>query len=60
MRTTLIDCDKCGRRVEAPSAAATLTGVGSLRDLSADLCEPCVAALRDWLRGPPKSEGHRP
>ena len=60
MKTVLIDCDRCGRRIEAPDAVAKLSGVGSLRDLAADLCEPCASALREWLRAAPKVEGRRP
>jgi hypothetical protein len=51
MRTTTIDCDKCGKRIEAALAVVRLDGLGSLKGFAADLCGPCAESLRGWLQG---------
>jgi hypothetical protein len=72
MKTTTVNCDKCGNVIvpgSHPSLGAREIGLNTMTDEwevaggqepIADLCSPCVARLRGWVKESPSLEKPRP
>lgn len=60
MTTLLVDCDRCGSRIEADRTKLTAeAGPLWARRPEIDLCPECSAALQAWLDGKP-DDGNPP